>query len=48
MWGSDEVIEELVSLILMQDEEIKKLNRKIERIKQYLEVYEDYIKGDDY
>ena len=48
MLGSDEVIEELVSLILMQDEEIKKLNRKIERIKQYLEVYEDYIKGDDY
>lgn len=48
MIGSDEVIEELVSLILMQEEEIKKLNRKIERIKQYLEVYEDYIKGDDY
>lgn len=44
---SDEIIEELVSLILMQDEEIKKLNRKIERIKQYLEVYEDYIKGED-
>ena len=43
----EEIIEELVSLILMQDEEIKKLNRKIERIKQYLEVYEDYIKGAD-
>lgn len=47
MQARDEVIEELVSLILMQDEEIKKLNRKIERIKQYLEVYEDYIKGAD-
>lgn len=43
---SDEVIEELVSLILMQEEEIQKLNRKIEQIKQYLEVYEEYIKGE--
>lgn len=42
----DEIIEELVSLILLQAEEIKKLQRKIERIKQYLEVYEDYIKGE--
>lgn len=40
-----EVIEELVSLVLMQDEEIKKLNRKINRIKQYLEVYEEFIEG---
>jgi hypothetical protein len=48
MHRDDEIIEELVSLILMQDEEIKKLNKKIERIKQYLEVYEDYIKGGDY
>lgn len=39
----DEVIEELVSMILMQDEEIKKLKRKIDRIKQYLEVYEEYL-----
>lgn len=43
----DEIVEELVSLILMQDKEIKKLKRKIERIKQYIEVYEDYIKGVD-
>jgi hypothetical protein len=48
MHRDDEIIEELVSLILMQDEEIKKLNKKIDRIKQYLEVYEDYIKGGDY
>lgn len=48
MYGNqDEIIEELVSLILMQDEEIKKLNKKIDRIKQYLEVYEDYIKRGD-
>lgn len=44
----DEVVEELVSLILMQDKEIKKLKKKIQRIKQYIEVYEDYIRRDDY
>lgn len=44
----DEIIEELVSLILMQDEEIKKLKKKIRQIKQYIEVYEDYIKRGDY
>lgn len=43
MITQDEVIEELVSMILMQDEEIKKLKRKIDRIKQYLEVYEEYL-----
>lgn len=42
----DKVVEELVSLILMQDREIRKLKKKIERIKQYIEVYEDYIKGE--
>jgi peptidoglycan hydrolase CwlO-like protein len=44
----DEIIEELVSLILMQDEEIKKLKKKIRQIKQYIEVYEEYIKRGDY
>jgi hypothetical protein len=44
----DEIIEELVSLILIQDEEIKKLKKKIRQIKQYIEVYEDYIKRGDY
>lgn len=43
MNNRDEVIEELVSLILMQDKEIKKLESKINRIKQYLEVYEEYL-----
>lgn len=43
MNNRDEVIEELVSLIIMQDEEIKKLESKINRIKQYLEVYEEYL-----
>lgn len=40
---AEEIIEELVSVILMQEEEINKLKRKIDRVKQYLEVYEDYI-----
>lgn len=39
----ENIIEELVSLILMQEEEIKKLKSKINRIKQYIEVYEEYI-----
>lgn len=43
----DEIIEELVSIVLMQDRELKKLERKINRITQYLEVYEEYIKKDD-
>ena len=41
----EKIIEELVSMILMQEEEIKKLNRKITRIKQYLEVYDEYSEG---
>lgn len=48
MSTEEKVIEELVELILMQDKEIKKLKRKINRIKQYLEVYEEYIKGEDH
>lgn len=44
--ADDQIIEELVSVILMQDKEIKKLQKKITQIKQYIEVYEDYIKGE--
>lgn len=40
----DEIIEELVSIVLMQDRELKKLERKIKHITEYLELYEDYIK----
>ena len=40
------MIEELVELIIFQQEEINKLRRKIERINQYLETYEEYIKGE--
>jgi hypothetical protein len=46
MTSTDEVIEELVTLILMQDQELKKLNKKLEQVKQYIEIYEEYIKGE--
>ena len=42
----DEVISELVELVLMQEREIKKLKEKVRQVKQYIEVYEDYIKGE--
>lgn len=42
----EEIIEELVSLVLMQEEEIKRLKNKISRINQYIETYEEYIKGE--
>lgn len=43
----DEIITELVELVLMQEKEIQKLNRKLNRVKQYIEVYEEYIEGMD-
>lgn len=43
----DKVVEELVSLILLQEKEINNLNQTIERITQYLEVYEEYLEGSD-
>lgn len=43
----DKIIQELVELILMQEKELDKLNRKLTRIKQYLEVYEEYLEGMD-
>ena len=44
--SKDEIITELVELVLMQEKEIKKLKTKVQQIKQYIEVYEDYIKGE--
>lgn len=44
--SKDEIITELVELILIQEKEIKKLNKKIRQVKQYIEVYEEYIKGE--
>lgn len=42
----EEIIEELVSMILMQEEEINRLKEKINRVNQYIETYEEYIKGE--
>lgn len=42
----DEIITELVELVLMQEKEIDKLRKKIERVQQYIEVYEEYIRGE--
>lgn len=44
--SKDEIIAELVELILMQEKEIAKLKNRVSQIKQYIEVYEDYIKGE--
>ena len=44
--SKDEIITELVELVLLQDKEISKLKKKIDQIKQYIGVYEEYIKGE--
>lgn len=44
--SKDEIITELVELVLMQEKELDKLRKKIVQVKQYIEVYEDYIKGE--
>lgn len=44
--SKDEIISKLVSTVLMQEKEIYELKRKIEQVKQYIEVYEEYIKGE--
>ena len=44
--SKDEIITELVDLVLMQEKEINKLRKKVERIQQYIEVYEEYIRGE--
>lgn len=45
--SKDEMITELVELVLMQEKEIKKLKAKIRQVKQYIEVYEEYIQGEE-
>jgi hypothetical protein len=45
--SKDEIITELVELVLMQEKEIKKLKTKIRQVKQYIEVYEEYIQGEE-
>lgn len=44
----EEIVDELVAMILMQEEEINSLKRKINRINQYIEVYEEFIRKDEY
>lgn len=44
--SKDEIIAELVELVLVQEKEINKLRETVERVKQYIEVYENYIKGE--
>lgn len=43
---AENIIEELVSAILIQEEEINKLKEQNIRLKQYLDTYEEYIKGE--
>ena len=43
---AENIIEELVEVILMQEKEINELKSKINRVNQYIEVYEEYIKGE--
>ena len=44
--SKDEIIAELVELVLMQEKEINKLRETVGRVRRYIEVYEDYIKGE--
>ena len=44
--NKDEIIAELVEQVLTQEKEIERLNDRIRQIKQYIDVYEDYIKGE--
>lgn len=44
--NKDEIIAELVERVLTQEKEIERLNERIRQIKQYIDVYEDYIKGE--
>lgn len=44
--SKDEIITELVETILMQEKEIAELKRKVNQVKQYIEVYEEYIQGE--
>ena len=44
--SKDEIITELVELVLMQEKEIDKLRKRIDQVKQYIAVYEEYIRGE--
>ena len=42
----EKTIEELLALVIMQEREITRLKRKLNQVKQYIEVYEEYIQGE--
>lgn len=42
----EQLITKLVEVVLKQEKEIYNLRKQIDQIKQYIEVYEDYIKGE--
>ena len=44
--SKDEIIMKLVRTVVAQEQEIYELRRKIEQVKKYIEVYEEYIKGE--
>ena len=46
MMTKDEIITELVELVLMQKKEIERLSETVKQVKQYIEVYEEYIRGE--
>lgn len=46
MQTKDNLIDALLSLVTKQEAEIKRLQAKIDMIMQYVDVYEDYIKGE--
>ncbi len=42
----EDVIEELVEMILIQEKEINELRKRNLRLKRYIDIYEEYIKGE--
>lgn len=43
---TDKFIDELIELVVIQEQEIRRLEQTISRINQYIETYETYIKGE--
>lgn len=43
----EKTIEELLALVIMQEREITSLKKKLRQVKQYIEVYEEYIQGEN-
>lgn len=42
----NEVVKMLVDIVLLQEEELEELRGKVQRIEEYIQVYENYIKGE--